>query len=58
MLKSFVLAALEWVRWLDVPLLCLLVLLALPLRYLAQSSSLSDPGVPAIRWRVRPSPLF
>ena len=41
-LKSFVLAALEWVRWLDVPLLCLLVLLALPLRYLAQSSSLSD----------------
>lgn len=41
-IKSFILAAMEWIRWLDVPLLCLLVLLALPLRYLAQSSSLSD----------------
>lgn len=40
--KSFVLAAMEWIRWLDVPLLCLLLLLALPLRYLAQSSNLPD----------------
>lgn len=36
--KSFVLAALEWVRWLDVPLLCLLLLLALPLCRLARSA--------------------
>ena len=41
-LKSFVLAALEWIRWLDVPLLCLLVLLALPLRFLAQSRTVPD----------------
>ncbi len=41
-LKSFVLAALEWIRWLDVPLLCLLLLLVLPLRFLAQSSNLPD----------------
>lgn len=40
--KSFVLAALEWIRWLDVPLLCLLVLLAFPLRHLAQSQVLPD----------------
>lgn len=40
--KSFVLAGLEWIRWLDVPLLCLLALLALPLRRLAQSARLSD----------------
>lgn len=40
--KSFVLAALEWIRWLDVPLLCLLVLLAFPLRRLAQSQLLPD----------------
>lgn len=40
--KSFVLAALEWVRWLDVPLVCLLLLLALPLRRLAQSRTVSD----------------
>src|SRR5699024_2928596 len=40
--KSFVLAALQWVRWLDVPLLCLLALLALPLRRLAQSRALPD----------------
>lgn len=41
-IKSFVLAAMEWIRWLDVPLLCLLLLLALPLRRLAQSTSLPD----------------
>ena len=29
--KSFILAAMEWIRWLDVPLLCLLALLVLPL---------------------------
>lgn len=40
--KSFVLAAMQWIRWLDVPLLCLLVLLALPLHRLAQSSVLPD----------------
>lgn len=40
--KSFVLAAMQWIRWLDVPLLCLLVLLALPLRRLAQSRVLPD----------------
>ncbi len=56
-LKSFVLAALEWVRWLDVPLLCLLVLLALPLRYLPKAAACRT-GCSAIRWRVRPSPLF
>ena len=40
--KSFVLAALEWVRWLDVPLVCLLLLLALPARRLAQSRMVPD----------------
>lgn len=40
--KSFVLAGMEWIRWLDVPLLCLLALLALPLRRLSQSACLSD----------------
>ncbi|WP_455502526.1 DUF6056 family protein [Gemmiger sp.] len=40
--KSFILAALEWIRWLDVPLLCLLVLLALPLLHLARSAALPD----------------
>lgn len=40
--KSFVLAGMEWIRWLDVPLLCLLALLALPLRRLSQSARLSD----------------
>lgn len=41
-IKSFVLTALEWIRWLDVPLLCLLVLLAWPLRRLARSQALPD----------------
>lgn len=41
-LKSFVLAAMQWIRWLDVPLLCLLALLILPLRHLAQSTRVSD----------------
>ena len=41
-IKSFVLAAMEWIRWLDVPLLCLLLLLTLPLRRLAQSANLPD----------------
>lgn len=40
--KSFVLAVMEWIRWLDVPLLCLLVLLAFPLRQLARSRVLPD----------------
>lgn len=40
--KSFVLAGMQWIRWLDVPLLCLLLLLALPLHRLAQSCVLSD----------------
>ena len=40
--KSFLLAAMEWIRWLDVPLLCLLLLLALPLHRLAQSQMISD----------------
>lgn len=40
--KSFVLAIMQGIRWLDVPLLCLLLLLALPLRRLAQSQTLSD----------------
>ncbi|WP_300251148.1 DUF6056 family protein [uncultured Subdoligranulum sp.] len=40
--KSFVLAALEWVRWLDVPLLCLLLLLAMPLCRLARSARVPD----------------
>lgn len=41
-IKSFALAAMQWIRWLDVPLLCLLLLLALPLRRLAQSQALPD----------------
>lgn len=40
--KSFVLAIMQGIRWLDVPLVCLLLLLALPLRRLAQSQMLSD----------------
>ena len=40
--KSFILAAMEWIRWLDVPLLCLLALLALPLLHLSRSTVLSD----------------
>lgn len=40
--KSFVLAAMQWIRWLDVPLLCLLLLLALPMRHFAQSQVLPD----------------
>ena len=40
--KSFVLAAMQWIRWLDVPLLCLLVLLALPLYHLAASTQVPD----------------
>ena len=40
--KSFILAAMEWIRWLDVPLLCLLALLALPLLHLARSTVLPD----------------
>lgn len=40
--KSFVLSAMQWIRWLDVPLLCLLVLLALPLHRLSQSCILPD----------------
>lgn len=40
--KSFALAIMQEIRWLDVPLVCLLLLLALPLRRLAQSSALSD----------------
>lgn len=41
-LKSFALAAMQWIRWLDVPLLCLLVLLILPLHHLTQSTRVSD----------------
>lgn len=41
-LKSFALAAMQWIRWLDVPLLCLLLLLVLPLHHLAQSTRVSD----------------
>lgn len=41
-IKSFVLAAMQWIRWLDVPLLCLLLLLALPLHRLSQTRSLPD----------------
>ena len=41
-IKSFILAAMEWIRWLDVPLLCLLALLALPLLHLARSAALPD----------------
>lgn len=40
--KSFILAAMEWIRWLDVPLLCLLALLVLPLLHLTRSAMLSD----------------
>lgn len=40
--KSFVLAIMQGIRWLDVPLVCLLILLAFPLRRLAQSQVLSD----------------
>ena len=40
--KSFILAAMQWLRWLDVPLLCLLALLALPLLQLARSAVLPD----------------
>lgn len=40
--KSFALAAMQLVRWLDVPLLCLLALLAPALAYLARSSALPD----------------
>ena len=40
--KSFVLAAMQWIRWLDVPLLCLLVLLALPLYHMAASTQVPD----------------
>ena len=38
--KSFILAAMEWIRWLDVPLLCLLALLVLPLLHLTRSAVL------------------
>ena len=41
-IKSFILAAMEWIRWLDVPLLCLLALLALPLLHLTRSAALPD----------------
>lgn len=41
-IKSFILAAMEWIRWLDVPLLCLLALLAFPLLHLARSAALPD----------------
>ncbi|MGN0974617.1 MAG: DUF6056 family protein [Gemmiger sp.] len=41
-IKSFILAALEWIRWLDVPLLCLLVLLTPVLLRLVKSDRLSD----------------
>lgn len=40
--KSFLLAASEWLRWLDVPLLCLLALLAVPLAALARTAALDD----------------
>lgn len=40
--KSFILAAMEWIRWLDVPLLCLLALLAMPFLHLARSAVLPD----------------
>lgn len=40
--KSFVLSAMQWIRWLDVPLVCLVILLALPLHRLAQSTELPD----------------
>lgn len=40
--KSFVLAALEFIRWLDVPLLCLLLLLTPLLLRLVQSEALGD----------------
>lgn len=41
--KSFVLSIMQWIRWLDVPLVCLLLLLVFPLRRLAQSRELPDP---------------
>ena len=41
-IKSVILAAMEWIRWLDVPLLCLLALLAFPLLHLARSAALPD----------------
>ena len=40
--KSFILAIMQWLRWLDVPLLCLLGLLVLPLLQLARSAVLPD----------------
>ena len=40
--KSFILAAMQWLRWLDVPLLCLLALLVLPLLHMARSAVLPD----------------
>ena len=40
--KSFILAIMQWLRWLDVPLLCLLALLVLPLLQLARSAVLPD----------------
>lgn len=40
--KSFLLAVSEWIRWLDVPLLCLLALLAVPLAALARTDALDD----------------
>lgn len=40
--KSFLLAASEWIRWLDVPLLCLLALLAWPLAGLSRTKALND----------------
>ena len=48
--KSFILAAMEWIRWLDVPLLCLLALLVLPLLHLSRSEVLPD--------RVFKHPIF
>lgn len=40
--KSFLLAAMQCIRWLDVPLLCLLALLVLPLYHLSKSVKLPD----------------
>lgn len=42
LVKSFILAIMQSLRWLDVPLLCLLALLALPLLQLARSAVLPD----------------
>ena len=54
--KSFILAAMEWIRWLDVPLLCLLALLVLPLLHLIPQRRAFRTGCSAIRGSARRSP--